>query len=72
VAARSQISVLIVTFDHGDAIDAVAGATLCAVGREDPREVRGTLGGLGLPGGPPPLLTPVRRIALPHRSGATR
>jgi GT2 family glycosyltransferase len=37
--------------------DAVAGAALCLVHREDPREVRGTLGGLGLPGGPPPLLT---------------
>jgi len=41
--------------------DAVAGAALCLVRREDPREVRGTLGGLGLPGGPPPLLTPVTR-----------
>lgn len=41
--------------------DAAAGALLCLVRREDPREVRGTLGGLGLPGGPPPLLTPVRR-----------
>jgi GT2 family glycosyltransferase len=41
--------------------DAVAAAALCLVHREDPREVRGTLGGLGLPGGPPPLLTPVRR-----------
>lgn len=40
--------------------DAVAGAALCLARREDPREVRGTLGGLGLPGGPPPLLTPVR------------
>jgi GT2 family glycosyltransferase len=37
--------------------DAVAGAALCLLGREDPREVRGTLGGLGLPGGPPPLLS---------------
>jgi N-acetylglucosaminyl-diphospho-decaprenol L-rhamnosyltransferase len=37
--------------------DAVAGAALCVLKREDPREVRGTLGGLGLPGGPPPLLT---------------
>jgi N-acetylglucosaminyl-diphospho-decaprenol L-rhamnosyltransferase len=42
--------------------DAVAGAALCLARREDPREVRGTLGGLGLPGGPPPLLTPVRRL----------
>ncbi|HUR87215.1 MAG TPA: glycosyltransferase [Solirubrobacteraceae bacterium] len=41
--------------------DAVAGAALCLVKREDPREVRGTLGGLGLPGGPPPLLTPTWR-----------
>jgi len=46
--------------------DALAGAALCAVGREDPREVRGTLGGLGLPGGPPPLLTP------PPRRGGRR
>lgn len=42
--------------------DAVASAALCLVRREDPREVRGMLGGLGLPGGPPPLLTPVRRV----------
>jgi hypothetical protein len=42
--------------------DAAAGALLCLAHREDPREVRGTLGGLGLPGGPPPLLTPVRRL----------
>jgi len=41
--------------------DAVAAAALCLAHREDPREVRGILGGLGLPGGPPPLLTPVRR-----------
>ncbi|HWI07994.1 MAG TPA: glycosyltransferase family 2 protein [Solirubrobacteraceae bacterium] len=41
--------------------DAVASAALCLVRREDPREVRGMLGGLGLPGGAPPLLTPVRR-----------
>jgi GT2 family glycosyltransferase len=41
--------------------DAAAGAGLCLLRREDPREVRGTLGGLGLPGGPPPLLTPTRR-----------
>ena len=41
--------------------DAAIGAVLCLVHREDPREVRGTLGGLGLPGGPPPLLTPTRR-----------
>ncbi|HEX4344314.1 MAG TPA: hypothetical protein VHZ31_02015, partial [Solirubrobacteraceae bacterium] len=41
--------------------DAAVAAALCVVHREDPREVRGTLGGLGLPGGPPPLLTPVRR-----------
>ena len=41
--------------------DAVAGAALCLARREDPREVRGTLGGLGLPGGPPPLLTPAPR-----------
>ncbi|MEA2195520.1 MAG: hypothetical protein QOG42_1954, partial [Solirubrobacteraceae bacterium] len=31
--------------------DAVAGAALCVARREDPREVRGTLGGFGLPGG---------------------
>ena len=37
--------------------DAAVGAALCLARREDPREVRGTLGGLGLPGGPPPLLT---------------
>ncbi len=41
--------------------DVAVGALLCVAGREDPREVRGTLGGLGLPGGPPPLLTPTRR-----------
>ena len=41
--------------------DAAVGAALCLARREDPREVRGTLGGLGLPGGPPPLLTPVAR-----------
>jgi GT2 family glycosyltransferase len=41
--------------------DAAVGAGLCLVRREDPREVRGTLGGLGLPGGPAPLLTPTRR-----------
>ncbi len=40
-------------------VDAAAGAALCLAHREDPREVRGTLGGFGLPGGPPPLLTPV-------------
>ena len=37
--------------------DAALGAALCLVRREDPCEVRGTLGGLGLPGGSPPLLT---------------
>ena len=42
--------------------DAGAGAALCLARCEDPREVRGTLGGLGLPGGPAPLLTPVRRV----------
>ncbi len=42
--------------------DAVAAGVLCLARREDPREVRGTLGGLGLPGGPPPLLTPVRGL----------
>lgn len=41
--------------------DAAVGAALCLARREDPREVRGTLGGLGLPGGPTPLLTPSRR-----------
>ncbi len=46
--------------------DAAAGAVLCLAGREDPREVRGTLGGLGLPGGPPPLLTAVRRLRAPR------
>ena len=48
-------------------LDAVAGAALCVMKREDPREVRGTLGGLGLPGGPPPLLTPVRTVTAPRR-----
>ena len=42
--------------------DTVAAAALCLARREDPREVRGMLGGLGLPGGVPPLLTPVRRV----------
>ena len=42
--------------------DAIASAALCLLRREDPREVRGLLGGLGLPGGSPPLLTPVRKI----------
>ncbi|MFP5361143.1 MAG: glycosyltransferase [Thermoleophilia bacterium] len=42
--------------------DAAASAALCLVRREDPRELRGVLGGLGLPGGRPPLLTPVRRV----------
>jgi GT2 family glycosyltransferase len=42
--------------------DAVASAALCLAHREDPRELRGLIGGLGLPGGPPPLLTPVRRV----------
>jgi hypothetical protein len=41
--------------------DAAAGAALYLARREDPREVRGTLGGLGLPGGPAPLLTPTWR-----------
>lgn len=41
--------------------DAVASAALCVARREDPRELRGLLGGLGLPGGTPPLLTPVRK-----------
>ncbi len=41
--------------------DAVASAALCVARREDPRELRGLLGGLGLPGGRAPLLTPVRR-----------
>jgi N-acetylglucosaminyl-diphospho-decaprenol L-rhamnosyltransferase len=49
--ARAALPVLLLA-------DAVAGAGLCLLKREDPREVRGTLGGLGLPGGPPPLLTP--------------
>lgn len=40
--------------------DAIASALLCLARREDPREVHGILGGLGLPGGTPPLLTPVR------------
>ncbi len=47
--------------------DAAVAALLCLVRREDPREVRGTLGGLGLPGGPPPLLTPVARLHHPRR-----
>ena len=42
--------------------DAIASAALCLARREDPRELRGLLGGLGLPGGPPPLLTPVRTV----------
>jgi GT2 family glycosyltransferase len=42
--------------------DAVASAALCLARREYPRELRGLLGGLGLPGGPPPLLTPVRTV----------
>lgn len=41
--------------------DVVAAAVLCLARREDPRELRGMLGGLGVPGGAPPLLTPVRR-----------
>jgi GT2 family glycosyltransferase len=53
--ARAALPVLLLA-------DAVAAAALCVAKREDPREVRGTLGGLGLPGGPPPLLTPVRRL----------
>lgn len=52
--ARAALGVLLLA-------DAVAAAGLCLVRREDPREVRGTLGGLGLPGGPPPLLTPLPR-----------
>lgn len=46
--------------------DAVVGAALHLAGRGDPREVRGTLGGPGLPGGPAPLLTPVRRLGSPR------
>ncbi|HWC27613.1 MAG TPA: glycosyltransferase family 2 protein [Solirubrobacteraceae bacterium] len=42
--------------------DAVVSAGLCLARREDPREVRGVLGGLGLPGGASPLLTPVRTV----------
>ncbi len=53
--ARAALPVLLLA-------DAAVAAALCVLGREDPREVRGTLGGLGLPGGPPPLLTPVRRL----------
>ena len=52
--ARAALALLLLA-------DAVAGAALCLARREDPREVRGTLGGLGLPGGPPPLLTRVGR-----------
>jgi len=52
-------------------LDAIVTAALCVARREDPREVRGTLGGLGLPGGPAPLLTPVRRVG-PARRGAGR
>jgi N-acetylglucosaminyl-diphospho-decaprenol L-rhamnosyltransferase len=52
--ARAALAVLLLA-------DAAAGAALCLARREDPREVRGTLGGLGLPGGPPPLLTPTWR-----------
>jgi GT2 family glycosyltransferase len=40
--------------------DAAATAGLCLARRADPSVVRGTLGGLGLPGGPPPLLTRLR------------
>ena len=46
--------------------DAVAAAVLHKLGRggpETPAEVRGTLGGLGLPGGAQPWLTPVGRRA---------
>lgn len=50
--------------------DAVAAAVLCLARREDPREVRGVLGGFGLPGGRPPLLTPVRRRSAGSGSGA--
>ena len=53
-------------------LDAVAGAALCVIKKEDPREVRGTLGGLGLPGGPPPLLTPVRQLGRPWRPRAVQ
>jgi GT2 family glycosyltransferase len=50
--------------------DAAAGAALYVLARRaDPREVRGTLGGLGLPGGPPPLLTPVRSPLRRRRCG---
>jgi len=50
--------------------DAAAGAALYVLARRaDPREVRGTLGGLGLPGGPPPLLTPVRSPLSRRRRG---
>jgi GT2 family glycosyltransferase len=55
--ARATLSVALLA-------DALAGAILCLVRQEDPREVRGTLGGLGLPGGPPPLLTAIE----PRRS----
>jgi GT2 family glycosyltransferase len=50
-------------------LDAAVGAALCVARREDPREVRGTLGGLGLPGGPAPLLTPVRRLSARRAPG---
>jgi len=46
--------------------DALVGAALALVRQGDPREVRGTLGGLGLPGGPPPLFTPLRRGSAPR------
>jgi GT2 family glycosyltransferase len=40
--------------------DAAATAALAAVRHADPATARGTLGGLGLPGGAPPLLTRLR------------
>lgn len=52
--------------------DALTSALLHKLGRgrpETPAEVRGTLGGLGLPGGAPPWLAPVRR---PYPAGAIR
>lgn len=52
--------------------DAIVGAVLCVARHEDPREVRGTLGGLGLPGGPPPLLTPVRPLVRRSRRRGAR
>lgn len=52
------------------ALDAALSLLALALGRGDERtatDLRGTLGGLGLPGGPPPWLTPVRRLVPARR-----